>query len=604
MLARRLYTGHPVLVPRIAEQTHTRTTLGAEVLWSLVSDTERLNREAGLAPVEIRRSDRGGPAPYLVRTAIGPFNLEYEELPFEWKAPERLVIRRRMVRAGPVKELSATFTIAPTAQGSDLTTRIEVELSGLRWLAPGKIAARLVAAKLEAAVVRMASQEARRPTPVSTPWERAARGLEEAVPEELRPLVPRLLQHLAKADDLDASRLRPYVVADALGVPRRQLLELCLYAVNAGVLELSWDLICPSCRTSSERGPSLSEIGESGHCNLCDITYELDFDRAVEASFRVSRALRTIEDVQYCTGGPAATPHVLRQVTLWPGQPAELEAPLEAGRYRLFARGGLVAPLEVVEGGASMVEVAVGAEIRPPTLSVAPRARLSFHLDGGEGRHVKVERLEWASLAATAHDVSALPYFRERFSGEVLRPGLALKVSRTTLLFTDLGASTELYTKRGDAVAFRLVHDHFELLSRIIAEHEGTVVKTIGDAVMAAFTGEDAAFRAAAAMNKAFVNFRAARAQAERLSLKIGLYSGPCYMVTANGMLDYFGQTVNLAARLQAQAKDDEIVLVREAYERLRMSGEIGERWSSEPFVAELKGIEVPVESVRLKRPT
>lgn len=602
MLASGLDTSHPVLVPRIAEQTHTRTTLPAEVLWGLISDTERLNREAGLSPVEVTRSERGGPAPYVVRTAVGPFHLEYEELPFEWKAPERLVIRRRMIRAGPVKELSATFTIAPTAQGSDVTTRIEVELSGLRWLAPGKIAARVVASRLEAAITRLASQEARRPAPTSTPWERTARALEEAVPEELRPLVPKLLQHLAQADDLDASRLRPYVVADALAAPRRQFLELCLYAVIAGLLELSWDLICPSCRTSTERGPSLSEIGESGHCNLCDITYELDFDRAVEASFRISRALRTIEEVQYCTGGPAATPHVLRQITVWPGQEAELEAPLVPGRYRLFARGGLVAPLEVVAGGASMVEIAVGTEIRPATLSVAPRARLSLHLEGVEARHVKVEHLEWASLAATAHDVSGLPYFRERFSGEVLRPGLALKVSRSTLLFTDLGASTELYSKRGDAVAFRLVHDHFELLGRIIAERGGTVVKTIGDAVMASFSDESTAFSAAAEMNKAFVNFRAARAQAERLSLKIGLYSGPCYMVTANGVLDYFGQTVNLAARLQAQAKEDEIVLVQEAYERLRVGGAIGEIWSSEPFAAELKGIEGSIESVRLKR--
>ncbi|MFO0728360.1 MAG: adenylate/guanylate cyclase domain-containing protein [Myxococcota bacterium] len=589
-------------MPRIAEQVVTHTALDVEAAWALVGDTERLNREAGLSPITMRPSDRGGPAPYLVRTTIGPFLLEYEELPFEWKAPEQLVIRRRMIRAGPAKELVAIFTVSRTPQGCDITTRIEVELTGLRWLAPGKIVAKIAAARIQAAFGRLAAHETRRSKLPRSAWDRAEEALRRETPEALQPLVPKLFGWLMKADDLDASRIRPYVLAEAIGAERRAALELCLYAVVSGALELSWDLVCPSCRTASGRGPSLSEIGESGHCTMCDITYELDFDRAIEATFRPSRSLRPIEEIQYCTGGPSATPHVLRQLTVWPKQSAEMEAPAEPGRYRLFARGGAIAPIEVQAGAAERVELLLGAEFQPGSAVLAPGAHIRVLLDGDSGRHVKLERLDWANQAATAHDISVLPLFRERFSGEVLRPGLALKVARVTLVFTDLGASTELYSKRGDAVAFRLVHDHFELLSGLIAEQGGTIVKTIGDAVMASFTDEGAAFRAAAAMNKAFANFRAARAQADRLSLKIGLYTGACYLVTANGLLDYFGQTVNLAARLQAQAKDDEIVLSTETADRLRASGDLGSSWASEAFLAELKGISGPVEAVRLSR--
>jgi class 3 adenylate cyclase len=179
---------------------------------------------------------------------------------------------------------------------------------------------------------------------------------------------------------------------------------------------------------------------------------------------------------------------------------------------------------------------------------------------------------------------------------------VALRVSRTTLLFTDLGASTALYYRRGDAVAFRLVQDHFELLRGIIESKRGTIVKTIGDSVMASFPDSANAFQAATEMSRAFHEFRAARTQAEQLSLKIGLYDGPCYMVTANGILDYFGQTVNIAARLQAQAKDDEIIVPRALGDRAQSEGWIDPSWSLEPYAAELKGIAEKVEATRIRR--
>ena len=68
-----------------------------------------------------------------------------------------------------------------------------------------------------------------------------------------------------------------------------------------------------------------------------------------------------------------------------------------------------------------------------------------------------------------------------------------------------------------------------------MAEHQGTVVKTIGDAVMAAFVREEDAVRAGAAMHAGFRAFRQSEADAGELSLKVGVFAGPCYVVTANG---------------------------------------------------------------------
>ena len=71
-------------------------------------------------------------------------------------------------------------------------------------------------------------------------------------------------------------------------------------------------------------------------------------------------------------------------------------------------------------------------------------------------------------------------------------------MSRVAILFSDLTGSTALYTALGDAAAFRLVDDHFDVLRASIAAHDGTIVKTMGDAVMAAFRDPVACARAAA----------------------------------------------------------------------------------------------------------
>ncbi len=55
------------------------------------------------------------------------------------------------------------------------------------------------------------------------------------------------------------------------------------------------------------------------------------------------------------------------------------------------------------------------------------------------------------------------------------------------MLFTDLKSSTQLYREIGDATAFGRVMNHFDVVKKLIAEEDGALVKTIGDAVMAVF---------------------------------------------------------------------------------------------------------------------
>ena len=138
------------------------------------------------------------------------------------------------------------------------------------------------------------------------------------------------------------------------------------------------------------------------------------------------------------------------------------------------------------------------------------------------------------------------------FSDEVLRPGDEVAIGTVTLMFTDLKGSTALYDRVGDAQAFHMVREHFAVLAKTVREHDGAIIKTIGDAVMAAFA--DPAKRCGR-------RWRSSPPRPEGLAIKLGLHSGACVAVTLNGRLDYFGSTVNLAARLEGLSQGGDIVL-------------------------------------------
>lgn len=594
----------PVSVERSVELSSERSQV-----WRAISDTERMNRAVGLGPLEVRPHSDSSAARYLVKTVSGGFPLEYSERPFEFTEHQHFRTYRVMHR-GVITSMTNEFWLEPSAAGTLVRFRLSVE-PRFRLLTPiikfqiARFANRLVRelkhVESDIRAGKAASFRTGRSEVDHTSLARTARALEAALPAERRDLGHKLVEYVRSAPDADVVRIRPFELADALAEDERETLAACLYGVKAGLLELSWELVCPSCRTGTESAEALSELPVTGHCQLCDLSFELELDRAVEATFRPQRALRSVASGPYCIGGPRRTPHVVTQAIVAPGAELQLLAPQEPGRYRLFLRGGGTCALEVSPGGAGELAVqTAGQLLSPAAASVAPGARVTLHHSGEQETHVKLERLLYASRAATAHIVSTLPEFRREFSGDLLRPGTSLRVARVALLFTDLTDSTALYSRVGDAKAFKVVQEHFELLFAIIEAHRGTLVKTIGDAVMAAFAEERDAVAAAIEMLERFPTFRRGLPEAGRTFLKVGVYAGPCYVVTANGILDYFGQTVNLAARLQGAAGAGELVLIEAVADEALHSGWLGAHRPSERFDAVLKGLTAPVRVTRV----
>ncbi len=585
-------------------------------VWPLVIDTDRVNRLLDLESVKYTPITEGhsGPARYLAETTLAGFKVVYEEMPFEWTYKREFGVKRRFLQ-GPLDRLEMRYKLEPGRPaeggyegGSRLSVHFEAVPSNpllypVAWVGGQQTVGDLL--KLGRAIDAYVQGNATNPFALPVSGSDLAlidRGVLELKKEGVSPaLAERVGKHLAEAADADCVRIRPYELADSWKEDRKAVLAACLHSVPTGLLELRWSIVCPSCRTSSAQVEALEDVPSEGHCQLCDIAFDLDLDRAVEVTFVPHASVRTVPPMMFCIGGPARTPHVLSQVTIDADATGTLPAPSSVGRYRLFARGGARATL-VVEADGPESATARFADLRfaPVEVHVRPDAVVSIENGGANARHFKLERLEYASAAATAHELALMPEFRQIFSRQLLKRGTPLKVARSAILFTDLTGSTALYSAVGDAAAFRLVDDHFDVLRAAVAKAGGTVIKTMGDAVMAAFPDAGACVRGAIDSLAGFERFRADREHGELVHLKLGLFSGACYVVTANGVLDYFGQTVNVASRLQHLAESGEIIL--EESELAHLAPDVRGALDVSPvFETRVKGVDRPLRVVRAK---
>ncbi len=582
-------------------------------VWPLITDTDRTNRLVVGTSNVYKPIEPGAKssARFVVETRAAGFSMSYEEAPFEWTINKSFSVYRKM-RSGPLRAYTYGVTLDPTSDGGTRAT-LRLELEPRHWaLAP---IARLQGGRIVAGMARIAESidahlRDQAPSPFLQPTspaneERLDFGRRELEKRGLDGrVIAAVVELIRRGPDADLVRVRPFELAHHRGLDGRETLRVLLHAVTVGIAELRWALVCPSCRTANAQVSSLSEIGDESHCQLCDLTYGIELDRAVEATFVPHPSVRQVPNQMFCIGGPWRTPHVVVQVTVEDGKPRTLEVPAEVGRYRLFARGGAVASIDVTSDGPEVAGVRLsGADFTPAEIEVAPSGKLTVTNARAEPLHVKIERLGYATLAATAHVVTTMSEFRRFFSKDLLKPSTPLKVASCAILFSDLTGSTALYTVAGDAAAFRLVDDHFDVLRKVIDEHGGAVVKTMGDAVMASFIEPLACVRAAIACLHAFETFRVDAENGELTGIKIGLFAGPCYVITANDAIDYFGQTVNCASRIQHCAESGEIVFEADVFERLS-EADRGKLRLVERFQTHVKGVEHALELVRTKLAT
>ncbi len=447
-------------------------------------------------------------------------------------------------------------------------------------------------------------------------------------------VVDRLARFLVEADDDDVHRMSPLRWALLNDVPEAVGVELFVHAAHAGLVDFSWGVLCPMCGAFLSTEATLRALASSRMCGLCGIEISVAVDDNVEVAFTVAPAVRKIRfhdtatldmkrdgaalffsrSVLLTSKMHASVQQSTRSAGVVPTGERVLQLDLAPDRYKIVfpsshcavdvdvgADGPSEATVEIVAGRAlpSAVQLRQGAvrlrflnrEPEPATYFMAPDPRTGRY--GTPAPSVPAPFLSGKRLLVSSA-------FRELFRADSIPSSRGLELKTMAVLFTDLTGSTRLYSRVGDMRAYDLVREHFDVLRKIVAEEGGAVVKTIGDAVMASFIDARPAFASALRMSEAVH-----RVGAGELSLKVGVHAGPCIAVDLNDRLDYFGQTVNVAARVQALAEPDQIVTTDETFRQEGVAAVVAHGGLvARAERAALKGLDAEVPIVRLVHAT
>ncbi len=394
-----------------------------------------------------------------------------------------------------------------------------------------------------------------------------------------------------EGSDGDLCRVNTLAFAAKHGLDEEEAIAGLLHATQVGLFDQAWNVLCPGCGGVLDSGATLKTVDRANYsCTLCAAGYEPTLDEMVEVTFTVSPNVRRIA---------AHDPHNLpaieyyRQVFWGSGvdlpdnetlerefQEIALDSlelpPGEKATVSLQAPAEFLIAFDPVTHTAQFLDVKGEATRERRTLTVLLNRQLAptdtATIRPGPLRILFENRSDARTLPSvwlagkrlhdllgrrrpflTAKRLLTNQTFRDLYRSDTIDVAQRLKITSLTFLFTDLKGSTELYDRVGDLVAYDLVNAHFRALQEIVAAEAGAVVKTIGDAVMATFATPDRAVAAALRMREAMRDLDG------DLILKIGIHEGPCLAVMLNERQDYFGQTVNIASRVQGLATSSSI---------------------------------------------
>jgi adenylate cyclase len=547
-----------------------------EQLWRYIADTNRINQFAGLPEFTFQYlPENDGGSRQIGETRYMGWRLTWDEHPFEWIEGRYYEVVRNY-HNGPIRTFHTGVRLLPQNGGSVVEQTIICEprwaiaVPAIYWELGFSSERRFRAAYRKIDSFLQGSSD----TPlVPVPRVAISPGRLDLIRTRLanvagRQWLPRLIDAIETSPDEELDAMQPFVFADRWHADRREVLKLFLHAAQAGLLDLSWDVICPSCRGAQERHETLKKLKTEAHCPACNIRYAANFAESVEVRFRPNPSIRRIELVRYCSGGPMNAPHILAQQHIPAGQVKTIEMRLPPWSYRI--RSPKLHTYAALRTSTNTSSNNVRIQVHRPTLNpddieLAPDVSITIENTDDKEITLALERVAHNEQAATASMVIAMNEFRTLFAEELLSPQTPVSVGAVTLMFTDLKASTSLYEEIGDARAYALVQRHFDLLRETIAKCDGALVKTIGDSVMAAFFDPAKAVDAAFEMHRTIHEDNLTRSK-PALSLKIGIHHGPCIAVNLNNILDYFGTAVNLTARIQKESRGGDILMTEEVW--------------------------------------
>ncbi len=554
-------------------------------LWPFVSNTERLNHAIGLPAVEYRTVKD----PELGLRKFGSFRMSgvriaWEEHPFEWIEGSRMGILREF-ESGPLKWFLSVVTLESLPGGGTrlahqvrieprnvlgrVITTVEADWKGFKNLdrVYRRIDQNLIAQNAAAQTTCSVGHDVFEPVKKlsRTQASRLDRGIDRmaelGVDVNAANAISSLLREFSAQD---VAHLRPISLAQRYSVKPQSMIDACLVASHCGLLTLRWDVLCPTCRVASATMDKLSEIQSHTNCEACDIDFRSNVGEAIEMVFRAHPEIREVNDSKYCVGGPEHAPHVVSQLRLESGERISVSLDLDAGNYLIRgARFGKTQPVQVRDSSApSQLDLTLsklGEDMHVAKLRTG-RQTLVLNNDLSSLHIVKIERTIPRNDVVTASAATAMPRFRELFPDQNFSPENPVASEQIAILATAVDRVDDLYRTLGDADAYSQIQQGVKRVVEVVSNEGGTVIKTIGDRVMAVFLCREQAVKTA-------LRIRQGSTDRECVSQSTGVvvHFGSTLVTTQNNQLDYFGGTIQTVMSLIDKAGID-IVLTEQVY--------------------------------------
>lgn len=541
---------------------------GPEKLWPYLSDLSSFNQRVGMG--EMKFSEING---RLHGTSVNGGTLQnWEEVPWEWEYGKQFS-HARIYSRGLSHYMRARYLLEELVPGR---CTLYAYLGFIPRGTLGRLKLRIGLPQMKKGYAKALNEiteaikrkEGLKPAVSPAPLPAAAldrlntirqRLVDDGTPSSL---AERLTRYVETEPDEALARIRVKKIAREWNLREKDILLAFLKATRLGLFNLTWDVLCPHCRGVRDEIRSLGQLPQRGSCAVCMVDFDATSYNTLEVTFHVHPSIRPVQKRLYCAAEPATKPHIKMQKTVSPGNELALPTLLSLGRYRLRIGGKELYNLLDINEKASDTYVKWQDSLAEKNLESAHFPTVVLHNTSAEPRMFILEENQVDRDALRPVDLFSFQGFRDLFSKEALAADIKLEVGVQTVMFTDLVGSTKFYETEGDTVAFTEVRAHFLKAYDVVKKHGGAVVKTIGDAVMAAFSDPVDALKAAVELQEYFNG----KNPETRLRLRITLNRGSCLAVNLNSNIDYFGNTVNLGAKIQSVAEAGQIGFTEDFY--------------------------------------
>lgn len=454
--------------------------------------------------------------------------------------------------------------------------------------------------------------------------------LNQAVVKKIGEVLPTL-------DDWQLLRINPFSFAQQQGLSENECLDVLIHGAKIGLFDFSYSLVCPLCAGLVHNHRAIEQLDSTSfYCAVCDIEVPTTLDDQVEVSFILHSSIKVLaidplsdltsyrryhfsDNYQFSRPASTCLVQIIKGlVTLAPDEEAKISLTATSPQVNRLASVENNTAISICfsdEANQSFDRSMLTIDLLPTGFAPGelhlPLGSFEFkvknHTPNTIGFLLLQPQKEKIVEILKQHPTTIKPFltakmllnnqsFRELFRIDPLVDNLNLNVKNLTIMFTDLRGSTEMYDKAGDMLAYKLVKAHFKILITVVRQFSGAIVKTMGDAIMATFSRPLDGFLAALEMLKQIEQLNQEwQAAGYDIGLKIGINEGPALAVVNDERIDYFGQSVNIAARVQGLATSGEIWISQSILESPGVKAILNEHgYQTEQHSAILKGVGQP----------